>query len=138
MLYSSALWEIYPDLWILLSVVVEVEVDRWIELSETEKSFEGLINMLLKQQLIEKGGPSLAMFLKERKPQSVSEIISFADTFFEAHIGQFGNGRPKHFDSRKQKFPDKGLESSHGDKKRNNGDSRSLSVTKKVMFGTSC
>ena len=71
-------------------VRLEHYLSRWIELSGTEHKFENLVDMLLRQQLVERGGTPLALFLKERKPKTISETTSLADTYVEAHGGQFG------------------------------------------------
>ena len=74
-------------------VRIEHYLERWVELSGIDRTYEGIIDMLLRQQFIEKGGSDLAIFLKERKPNSVSGMAKLADTFVEAHGGLFG--KPK-------------------------------------------
>lgn len=65
-------------------------LDKWIELSDSQRTYNGIVQLLLMQQVLEKGGLALALFPKERKPKSADEMASLADTFVEAHGGHFG------------------------------------------------
>nr|XP_054770320.1 uncharacterized protein LOC129278127 [Lytechinus pictus] len=65
-------------------------LDKWIELSEAQHSYDGIVQLLLMQQVLEKGGQALSLFLKERKPKSADEMAGLADTFVEAHGGHYG------------------------------------------------
>ena len=71
-------------------VRVEHYLSRWIDLSGIEHTFDDVVALLLRQQLVDRGGAPLALFLKERKPKTLSEMSSLADTYVEAHGGQFG------------------------------------------------
>ncbi|XP_063959750.1 uncharacterized protein LOC135155081 [Lytechinus pictus] len=81
-------------------VRLEHYLSRWIDLSGTQRTFDGVVEMLLKQQLVERGGTSLGLFLKERKPKNISEMTSLADTYVEAHSGHFGITRKNKNDNK--------------------------------------
>ncbi|XP_064469791.1 uncharacterized protein LOC135384523 [Ornithodoros turicata] len=58
--------------------------DRWVDISETKKDYEGLRDLLITEQFI-KGCPSkLATFLRERKTGTLTELATMADRFLEA------------------------------------------------------
>jgi hypothetical protein len=58
---------------------------KWLTLAEAGKSFEGLKDLILREQFMNSCGKSLTMFLKERHPKNVAEMSSLADQFIEAH-----------------------------------------------------
>lgn len=67
---------------------------RWMELSRTEQSFEGVLDLLLKEQFINSVGKLLSIFLKERKPNSVENMASIAEQYIEAHgVSSFTSDR---------------------------------------------
>lgn len=58
--------------------------DKWIELSEMDKLFEGLRELMIAEQLFKRCSPELTEFLKERKPRALAETLELADRFMEA------------------------------------------------------
>ncbi|CAN7980020.1 unnamed protein product, partial [Ixodes pacificus] len=58
--------------------------DRWVDLSETPKEFNGLRNLLLTEQFIRGVPPKLSLFLRERKGKELSDIADLADRYLEA------------------------------------------------------
>ena len=58
---------------------------RWLELSKTEKTFEGLKDLIVKEQFINSCPKELAVHLRERAPESLEEIAKIADQYLEAH-----------------------------------------------------
>ena len=58
---------------------------RWIDLSKSEKSFQGLKDLLLREQFINASPDELALFLKERKPDNVTVMAELAEQYLEAH-----------------------------------------------------
>ncbi|XP_064456939.1 uncharacterized protein LOC135367578 [Ornithodoros turicata] len=66
--------------------------DRWIDLSETKKDYASLRDLLLTEQFVKGCQPKLAMFLRERKTESLADLATLADRFLEAqcqsHLGQ--------------------------------------------------
>ena len=58
---------------------------RWLELSNTERSFEGLKDLILKEQFIDSCPKELAIHLRERAPETLVQIAKIADQYLEAH-----------------------------------------------------
>ena len=58
---------------------------RWLELSHTERSFEGLKDLIVKEQFIDSCPKELAIHLRERAPETLVQIAKIADQYLEAH-----------------------------------------------------
>ena len=58
---------------------------RWLELSNTERSFEGLKDLIVKEQFIDACPKELAIHLRERAPETLVQIAKIADQYLEAH-----------------------------------------------------
>ena len=58
---------------------------RWLELSKTEKTFEGLKDLIVKEQFINSCPKELAVHLRERAPETLEEMAKIADQYLEAH-----------------------------------------------------
>ena len=58
---------------------------RWLELSNTERSFEGLKDLIVKEQFIDSCPKELAIHLRERAPETLVQIAKIADQYLEAH-----------------------------------------------------
>ncbi|XP_071109904.1 uncharacterized protein [Haliotis cracherodii] len=71
---------------IFTQFVVRIEnyFNRWIELSGTQKTFEGVKDLLLREQILNVTGRDLSIFLKERKPKDAMEMARLAEQFIEA------------------------------------------------------
>lgn len=54
-------------------------------MSNTPKTFEGLKDLCVREQLLELVSKPLSVFLKERKPETVKEMSELADQYHEAH-----------------------------------------------------
>lgn len=61
---------------------------RWIELANVEKDFEGLKNLVVREQYLESCSVQLAIFLRERKPKDLDELASIAEQYLEAHANK--------------------------------------------------
>ena len=67
---------------------------RWIELSKTDETFEGLRDLVVKEQFIDSCPKELAIHLRERAPESLDKIAKIADQYLEAHGKRlFSSGR---------------------------------------------
>ena len=62
-------------------------IDRWLDLSKTDKTFEGLLNLMLKDQFMQSCGKELRLFLRERIPKTLDEMSELADQSREARGG---------------------------------------------------
>ena len=58
---------------------------RWLELSNTERSFEGLKDLIVKEQFIDSCPKELAIHLRERAPETLDQTAKIADQYLEAH-----------------------------------------------------
>ena len=56
-----------------------------LELSDTERTFDGLKNLIVKEQFIESCPKDLAIHLQERAPETLAKIAKIADQYLEAH-----------------------------------------------------
>jgi len=57
----------------------------WIDLANAEKDFDGLMSLIVREQYLESCPVQLAMFLRERKPNDLSELASLAEQYLDAH-----------------------------------------------------
>ncbi|XP_041365121.1 uncharacterized protein LOC121380393 [Gigantopelta aegis] len=62
-------------------------VHRWIKMSGINQDFEGLFDLLLREQLLNSASTELTLYLKERTPESADKMASLAETFVEARKG---------------------------------------------------
>ncbi|XP_069138131.1 uncharacterized protein [Argopecten irradians] len=59
-------------------------LERWIELTNTNKTYEGLKDLAMRDQFLQVCNQDLLLFLKERIPKSIDEMSSLADQYAEA------------------------------------------------------
>ncbi|XP_068731657.1 GRB10-interacting GYF protein 2-like isoform X2 [Montipora capricornis] len=58
---------------------------RWLELSDTARTFDGLKDLIVKEQFIDSCPKDLAIHLRERAPETLAKIAKIADQYLEAH-----------------------------------------------------
>ena len=58
---------------------------RWLELSDTEQTFDGLKDLIVKEQFIDSCPKDLAIHLRERASETSAKIAKIADQYLEAH-----------------------------------------------------
>ena len=58
---------------------------HWLELSHTERSFEGLKDLIVEEQFIDSCPKELAIHLRERALETLVQIVRIADQYLEAH-----------------------------------------------------
>ena len=58
---------------------------RWLELSDTDQTFGGLKDLIVKEQFIDSCPKDLAIHLRERAPDTLAKIAKIADQYLEAH-----------------------------------------------------
>ena len=66
-------------------------LDRWIELSETSLSYEGIRDLLIREQSLGVGSAELRVFIEERTPGSFKEMCNIAEQYLKAHGKSFRN-----------------------------------------------
>ena len=59
--------------------------DRWISLSKVEKTYEGLLGLILSEQLLQSVSHDLATFLCEKDERSFQNFIKSAESYRHAH-----------------------------------------------------
>ena len=64
--------------------------ERWVTLSGCESTFEKLCEFMVKEQVLAKCSPALSIFLRERKPATLEEMVSLGEQYLEAHGGNIG------------------------------------------------
>lgn len=62
----------------------ETFAHRWIEMSKVPRSFEGLYDLMLRDQFIHICNQDLRLFLKERIPDNLQKMADLADQFKDA------------------------------------------------------
>ena len=66
-----------------------VQLDRyllqWLELSNTARTFDGLKDLIVKEQFIDSCPKDLAIHLRERAPETLAKIAKIGDQYLEAH-----------------------------------------------------
>ena len=58
---------------------------RWVELSDTAQTFDGLKDLIMKEQFIDSCPKDLAIHLREKAPETLAKIAKIADQYLEAH-----------------------------------------------------
>ena len=58
---------------------------RWLELSDTDQTFGGLKDLIVKEQFIDSCPKDLAIHLRERAPETLAKIAKIADQYLEAY-----------------------------------------------------
>ena len=64
---------------------LEFNLDQWLELSNVEKTFEGLRELLLREQFLYSCQKDMAMFVKERAPMDQKSMLDLAINYERAH-----------------------------------------------------
>ena len=57
--------------------------DRWFQVAKCDETFEALVELILQEQFMETLSPDLCMYVKQRKPKSVSEAAELAFDYVE-------------------------------------------------------
>ncbi|XP_071479832.1 uncharacterized protein [Diadema antillarum] len=68
---------------------LENYLNRWVSLSGIEHTFEELADLLLREQLISGCHRELAIFLKERQPETSKDVVKLAEQYLDARGGTF-------------------------------------------------
>ena len=63
-------------------------LNRWVELSKTQKSFTAVCSLIVREQFMKACHPELQMFLREAAVEDEEELVERADSFVTAHGGQ--------------------------------------------------
>lgn len=66
------------------SVRLSSYFDRWIEMAKVPRTFDGLYDLMLRDQFIHICSQDLRLFLKERIPDNLQKMADLADQFKDA------------------------------------------------------
>ena len=66
-------------------VRLESYLKKWMDLTEVQKTFEGIMQLILTEQFIAACNEELATFLKERTCKDLKELANTADHYLQAH-----------------------------------------------------
>ena len=75
---------------------LEEYLHRWMDLASVDESYDGLKDLILREQFMQASSKNLQVFLKERKVRSIHEMADLAEQYNEAH-GQYetNHARPQ-------------------------------------------
>ncbi|PVD31987.1 hypothetical protein C0Q70_07413 [Pomacea canaliculata] len=62
--------------------------NRWITLAEADKTYEGLLDLMFQEQILQSVSKELAVFLQERDFKSATEMIASAEKYRQAHANK--------------------------------------------------
>lgn len=72
-------------------------LEKWIDLSGRKQTFDDVVQLLLIEQVYTMCSKDMETFIRERKPENLTEFIDFADRFIEArggwHLGSHSGGK---------------------------------------------
>ena len=64
---------------------------KWVELSDTGKTYEGIRNLMVKEQFINCCPVDLSVHLRERAPTTLDDLAKYAEHFVIAHNRQLAS-----------------------------------------------
>ena len=67
---------------------IENYLKRWINLAKIENTFEGVCDLLLREQLLNTSSKELVIFVKEHSCETAEELARLSDRYLEAHGGR--------------------------------------------------
>ena len=79
---------------------LEGYLDRWIQLAEIDQSFGGLRELIVREQFLSISEEKLTLYLRERNPKELSEMVQLADMYLDARL--------QHNVTKEKKFKDSG------------------------------
>ena len=63
--------------------------NKWVELSNSESIYEGVVSLIIYEQFINSCPKELSIYLKERKPKTVEEMGKWAEQYLWFIVGAF-------------------------------------------------
>ena len=64
---------------------MQTYLEKWIELSNSEQTYEGIRDLLIKEQVIDDCPKDLGLHLMEGEPNDLKELAKLSDQYLEAH-----------------------------------------------------
>ena len=59
--------------------------NRWVDMSGCVKEYKDLADLLIREQFVNTCSAEMALFLRERVPKNISEMVKLAEQYLEAH-----------------------------------------------------
>ena len=59
--------------------------NRWVDMSGCVKEYKELANLLIREQFVNTCSAEMALFLRERVPKNIGELVKLAELYLEAH-----------------------------------------------------
>ena len=60
-------------------------MSRWVDLSKVEKTYGGICELFVKEQFLNSCSEDLAVYLRERSPDTIKEFTRIADQYLIVH-----------------------------------------------------
>ncbi|KAK0058426.1 ubiquitin thioesterase [Biomphalaria pfeifferi] len=70
----------------LIGTKIKGYLNKWVQMSGAEQTFEGLLQLLLIDQLLNGASEGLTIFLKERNPTSWDQTLELSENYRLAHV----------------------------------------------------
>lgn len=86
---------------------------RWIELAKVDRTYEGLLDLLLRNQILQSCGRDLVLFLREHTPENIEDLAKLADIFLDARGNYSRNIRQLPRTNAKVRVPNSGNQINH-------------------------
>ena len=65
-------------------------LDHWVHLSESHKTYEGIIDLLMREQFVQSCNKDMVVFLKEHECKTIDEMAEVAERYADARgLGSF-------------------------------------------------
>ena len=62
----------------------KTHLDKWVDMSQADKAYEGLRDLFIKEQVIEICPKDLSTYLQERTPRNLDEMAKIGEKYLEA------------------------------------------------------
>ncbi|XP_072164343.1 uncharacterized protein [Diadema setosum] len=64
-------------------------LDKWVELAGAKPQYEALVELMLMEQFLTSCSQPMVLFIRERRPTALSEMVEIADRFVESRSGWY-------------------------------------------------
>ena len=62
----------------------KTHLEKWVDMSQTDRTYEGLRDLFVKEQVIETCPKDLSTYLQERTPRNLDEMAKIGEKYLEA------------------------------------------------------
>ena len=78
-------------------------IDTWVQLANIDQTYEGLTDLIIKEQFYTVSEEELTLYLRERSPKGLDELVNLADLYLEARHRP--KGKSRHFSTKDKIYP---------------------------------